>query len=332
MKNFTPVGKYRFNYFLTKIEEILTEASNTKDPARFIYSKDMRTPLFMLEALARIYEKIYGDKKLKKLNKRYKYLEDFIGQIDFYDGFHNEFMEDGKIPELVTVYAKSQTEKKIKNLNKHLKKEKWIGIHKKRLKKSHEKLDSIEWLDEKRDTIEVLKVYQDEIKKIVKKYKNPKKEFTNIETDVHELRRELRWLSIYPQALLGLMQLKPGGEVEDFLKKYLTPSIINSSYNIMPDGSNLEKHILLNQNYYYALSWMIAELGKLKDKGLKIKLLEESISEVYKAKENVTKLAYSFCNDYQPTLKEILQESKKISDAFFEKDILSHIIASPSIS
>ena len=66
MKNFTPVGKYRFTYFLTKIEEILIEACNTKDPARFIYSKDMRTPLFMLEALARIYEKIYSDKKIKK--------------------------------------------------------------------------------------------------------------------------------------------------------------------------------------------------------------------------------------------------------------------------
>lgn len=122
MNNCTSVGKNRFNHFLTKIDEILNEAANSEDTARIIYSRDMRTPLFMLEALSRIYKKINSHKKFKKLNKKFKDLEDFIGKIDFYDGFHKEFMEDKKIPELVTVYAKDQTEKKIKEFNKHLKK------------------------------------------------------------------------------------------------------------------------------------------------------------------------------------------------------------------
>lgn len=331
MNNYTPVGQNRFTHFLTKIDEILNEADSAEDPARFIYSKDMRTPLFMLEALTRIYKKINANKKFKKLNEKFKDLEDFIGQIDLYDGFHKEFLEDKKIPTLVTNYAKDQTDKKIKEFNKHLKKEKWIGAHKKSLKKIFKKLNSIEWLDEKNDTIAILKVYQNDIKKIIKKYKSPRKEFTDIEKDVHELRRELRWLSIYPQALLGLIQFKPGGEPEEFLKKYLTPSIVNSPYNKMPDGSGLENHILLNQNYYFGLSWMISELGKLKDSGLKIELLKESISEVYKAKENVSKLAYSFCNDNQPTLKKILQESQRISNTFFDEEILEQIVATPSV-
>lgn len=332
MNNSTPVGKYRFTHFLAKIEEILNEASNSENPARIIYSKDMRTPLFMLEALSRIYKKIHSRKEFKKLNKHFKDLEDFIGQIDFYDSFHKEFMEDKKIPELVTVYTNDQTEKKIKKFNKHLIKENWIGKNHKRLKKVHDKLDSIDWPAEKKDTKAILKVYQNDIGKLIKKYKNPKKEFTDIEKDVHELRRELRWLSIYPQALLGLMQFKPGGEPEDFLKKYLTPSIVNSPYNKMPDGSGFTGHILLNQNYYFGLSWMISELGKLKDSGLKIELLEESIDAVYKAKENVSKLAYTFCDDNQLSLKEIINESQRISDIFFEDDILEHIVATPSVA
>lgn len=331
MHDFIPVGQYRFNHFLTKIEEILTGASNMGDPARFIYSKDMRTPLFMLEALSRLYENIYADKELKKINKDFKDLEDFIGQIDYYDGFYKEFKNDKKIPGRVATYVKKQAEKKIKEFNKHLKKKEWTSNNKKRLKKIYEKLDSIEWFEPKKDTIEVLKVYQNDIKKIIKKYKKSKKEFTDIEKDVHELRRELRWLSIYPQALIGLMQFAPGIGPEDFLKEYLTPSVLNSPYSKMPDGSAFEKHILINQNYYYALSWMIAELGKLKDKGLKIELIKESISEVYKAKQNIDELAYSFCDEHQPTLKKILVKSRKISNSFFEIGVLSNIIASPSI-
>ncbi len=178
------------------------------------------------------------------------------------------------------------------------------------MKKIYKKLDSIEWFDEKNDTVAVLEVYQNEIEKIIKKYKSRTKEFTDIEKDVHELRRELRWLSIYPQALRGLMELKADGEPPEFLNKYLTPEIINSPYNKMPDGSGLQDHILLNQNYYFALSWMISELGKLKDSGLKIELLEQSISDVYKAQKNVASLAYSLCNETQPTILQILTRRK----------------------
>jgi hypothetical protein len=332
METFTPVGKSRFIHFLTKIDIILNEAAASEDPGRVIYSKDMRTPLFMLEALSRIYKQVHAHKKIKKINGVFKDLEDFLGQIDYYDGFYKEFVANKQIPELVTLYVKKRADKKIKKFNKHLEKEKWIGRHKKRLKKIYQKLDSIEWFDEKNDTVAVLEVYQNDIEKIIKKYKNREKEFTDIEKDVHELRRELRWLSIYPQALLGLMELKADGEPPEFLKKYLTPEIINSPYNRMPDGSGLENHIILNRNYYYGLSWMIAELGKLKDSGLRIELLEKSIEKVYKAGKNVSQLAYSIADGSQPTILQILDEAESISKTFFDEDILEHIVVSVFIS
>ena len=332
MNTFTPVGKGRFIYFLSKVDAIFQEAASAENPGQLIYSKDMRTQLFMLEALSRIYKKVYADKKIKKLNKVFKGLEDFLGKIDYYDGFYKEFAVNEKIPELVTLFVQEQANKKIEEFNEYLKKENWIRNHQKRLKKIYKKLDSIDWFDEKNDSIAVLEVYQNEIEKLLKKYKNKEKEFTDIEKDVHELRRRLRWLAIYPQALLGLMQLKADGEPPVFLKRYLTTAIINSPYNKMPDGSGLQTHILLNKNYYYALSWMIAELGLLKDSGLKIELLEKSIAKVYKAKKNVSQLAYSVSADNQPTILQILDEAQSISKSFFDQEIPDHLVVSVFIS
>lgn len=330
MDNFSSVGKGRFLFFLSRIQDILDKAASAENPALVVYTDDMRTPLFMLEALSRIYKKIYKHKKLKKLNSVFKELEDLIGQVDYYDGFYKEFGGGKKIPGLITTFTEEKRAEKLEDLNHFLKKENWLGKHKKRISKINKKLDKIEWLDEKKDAAAVLKVYQHEIEKVIGKYKIHQKEFTDIEKDVHELRRELRWLSIYPQALRGLIQLQPGGEVPDFLNKYLTPEIINSPFNKMPDGSGLQTHILLNQNYYFALSWMISELGKLKDSGLKIDLLKEGISEVYKSKKNVASLAYSLCDENQPTISDILNNAQNISNAFFAEDILDHIVLSGS--
>ena len=332
MDNFTPVGKGRFIFFLSKIQGILEKSASSDNPALTIYSEDMRTPLFMLEALCRLYKKIYKHQKIKKLDSVFKSLEDFLGQVDYYDGFYKEFAQQKNFPELITDYTKENKDEKIESLNQYLKKEKWNENYKNRLSKIYKKLDKVEWLDEKNDAASVLKVYKKEIEKVIGKYKNNPKEFTDIENDVHELRRQLRWLSIYPQALLGLVQLKTNSDVPDFLNKYFTPEIINSPFNKMPDGSGLQYHIILDQNCFFALSWMISELGILKDNGLKIELLEESISDVYKTKKNVESLAYSLCDANQPRIPAILSYAQNISHTFFSEGILEKMVLTNVIS
>ncbi|MEO6904827.1 MAG: hypothetical protein ABI148_00565 [Ginsengibacter sp.] len=327
MNTYIPVGKARFVNYLDKIQAILDKAEFSENPALVVYQEDMRTPLFMLEGLSRLYKKINNHKKLKKLNVLFKYVEDLLGVIDFYDGFHKEFVNEKKIPGLITNYLNEKKDEKLEDLNDYLKEEKWIGKHKKRISKILKDLDEVKWLDEKNDTIAILDVYHDDIKKVIKKYKRKNLEFCDIENDVHEFRRELRWLSIYPQALHGLMQLKSNAEQPEFLKKYLTPEIMNSPFNVMPDGSALPYHIILNDGYFYALSWMIAQLGKLKDNGLKITILQESIAAVYKTHENVEQLIYSICDQNQQTLPQILEQSQKIATTFFSEEILQNIIA-----
>ncbi len=89
-----------------------------------------------------------------------------------------------------------------------------------------------------------------------------------MEDQVHELRRKLRWLSIYPQALRGTVHLTEALPADENVSKYLVPEIIQSPFNIMPAPGDKTTFLLLDKNNFLALSWMIAESGKLKDKGL----------------------------------------------------------------
>ena len=328
MEKFIPVGKARFLHFLSKMEKILAEATASENPARLIYEQDLRTALFMLEGLSRIYKKVYPRQKIKKLNRKFKRFEDLLGQINFYDEFHEAFQENEKIPALITSYTSEKVEGKLNELNTFLIKKKWIGTKKKGLKKIYKMLDKVEWFDETGDARAVGMIYENEIRKVIKKFKSSEESFRNIEYDVHELRRELRWLSIYPQALCGLVQLTAGDDCPEYLRKYLTAEIVNSKFNVMPAGDALNHHIFLNRNYFYALSWMIDRLGKLKDSGLEQLLIKEALENVFKVSAHADELAFAFCSENQMTINEILQASKKIADDFFGEKILSKLIKS----
>jgi len=328
MEKFIPVGQARFLHFLSKMEMILDEATASANPARIVYERDLRSVLFMLEGLSRIYKKVYPHQKIKKIDSKFKRFEDLLGGLNFYDEFHKSFQDNEKIPALITSYAAEKAEERLNDVNKFLIEKKWIGKKKKKLKKIYKILDKVEWFDETGDARAVALVYENEIRKLIKKFKSRKEPFTDVEQDVHELRRELRWLSIYPQALSGLVQLTAENDCPEFLKKYLTPEIVNSKFNVMPAGDILNHHIFLNRNYFYALSWMIAELGKLKDSGLELILLKEGLKKVFKVSAHSARLAGSFSNDGQLTIAEVLQKSKNIADQFFHEKTLSHLVQS----
>ena len=58
--------------------------------------------------------------------------------------------------------------------------------------------------------------------------------------------------------------------------KYLTPEIVNSPFNKMPNAGTNKSLLMFEKDYFLSLSWMIAELGKLKDEGLGIVVLDEA--------------------------------------------------------
>ena len=73
-------------------------------------------------------------------------------------------------------------------------------------------------------------------------------------------------------------------------------------------------------------TWKV-ELGKLKDNGLRIEILEESLIAVYKISEDTESLAYSICGEGQLKIPELLAQSQTISQTFFDQKILDNIIS-----
>jgi hypothetical protein len=324
MKN----GKLRFEYFLDQLQELLVKSSKQKNPALWLYQNNARTPLFMLEALAMLYAGIHNKKKFAKLKEQFKLLEDAIGAIDYYDSYAKEFLSSKKIPAAITTYIQAQSREKIQSLNEILIEKEWLSDNNVRIGKIKKKLAKADWQNEKDDIKSIHRFYIAAINKILEFINEKDFHFVNVEDDVHELRRKMRWLSIYPQALGGCIQLSESKTaVPKFLAKYLTKDITGSNYNVMPDAGNQKHFLLFDKNRFYALSWMIAELGNLKDNGLKVEVLKEAIMQTSKANERGAMTnSYKLAGPKQISIQQALTTAENLCKTYCKEKNLESLI------
>ena len=323
MKN----GQARFDFFLTQLQTLLDKAAKQKNPALWLYQNNARTPLFMLEGLVKLYAGIHNKKKFTKLKAHFKLLEDAIGQIDYYDAFAKEFAGNKKIPATVVSYLQAQSREKIQSLNEILTEKDWIGAGKSRMEKIRKKLKKADWLDEPKDVEGIRDFYFSSINGILEFSNQKNFHFENVEKDVHELRRMLRWLSIYPQALKGCIQLSQAKKSPAYLSKYLTKAITGSPYNVMPDAGDLRYFLLLDKTRFYALSWMISELGNLKDSGLRLEVIKEALIQSGSTDEKAALIkARSFLGNRQPTGQQVLDQAEAILKTFCKEQNLESLV------
>ncbi|MBK8608841.1 MAG: hypothetical protein IPL84_02520 [Chitinophagaceae bacterium] len=327
-------GQQRFDHYLNQLQELLIKSSKQKNPALWLYANNARTPLFMLEGLAKLYAGIHNKKKFTKLKEHFKLLEDAIGAIDYYDSFAKEFIGNKKIPATVTNYLQAQSREKIQSLNEILKEKKWLAEDNTRIEKIRKKLSTADWQDEMEDIKSIHQFYIISINKILEFINQKDYQFTDVENDLHEFRRMIRWLSIYPQALLGCIQLsKSTTAAPKFLAKYLTKEITGSTYNVMPGAGDQKHFLLLDQNRFYALSWMIAETGKLKDNGLKVEVLKEAILQTTKSTETQALAeAYNLAGPKQMTIEQVLTASQNLIKTFCKEKNLEAMIMGTAIT
>ena len=324
MKN----GQLRFEYFLNQLRELIAKAATQKNPGLWLYQNNARTPLFMLEGLAKMYAGIHNKKKFTKIKEHVKLLEDAIGQIDYYDSFAKEFISNKKIPSTITNYLQAQSREKIQSLNEILLENNWLGDDADRIEKIRKKLGEADWQDEKDDIKSIQYCYITAINKILEFINEKNFQFTNVEKDLHEFRRMIRWLSIYPQALRGCIQLgESSAATPKYLTKYLTKEITGSAYNKMPDAAGQKLFLLFEKKRFYALSWMIAELGNLKDSGLKVEVIKEALLQTSKTNEqDALAKAYKLAGAGQKTIPQLLNAAGKLCNAFCKEKNLESLI------
>jgi hypothetical protein len=312
-------GLQRFEIHLLQAEAILTTASKHKNPALHLYQQGARTTFFMLQGLAKLYGALHNKKKLAKIKEHFKSIEDAIGAIDYYDACAKTLAKQQIKDKKIIQYLEAQTREKIQYLNEILREKKWLQAENGRLKKIVKKLNEIDWLEPEAERAAIVNYYKAEIAEINEFVLAENFHFDNMEDDVHELRRNIRWLSIYPHAMLGAIQLK-AVKAGKHIKKYQTAEILNSPFNSMPKASKAEVLVWLHKDAFLAMSWLINELGNIKDKGLLLVAMQEALEQTAGLDETeALKSATAIAGKKSPTLENLLKQAATTCKMFFEE-------------
>lgn len=316
-----------FLFYSKQLQILLTNASKQKNPALWLYTNGARTPLFMLEALTRLHNKAFDEKLFDKWNKRFKKMEDLFGEIDAYVVYEKEFKKNKKIPADALKYFTVNSTELIEKCNQRLIEKEWLNNKLQSFESKLSEFDVVynqEYIDELQFSI------VDEIDAILNFVLKYDYQFTKLEEHIHELRRKIRWLSIYAQALQGLIQLKKSAKSSKTTINYLTKEVLKSPFNKLPTKPKDAAVIQYDANSFYALSWLINELGSLKDNGLKVHALKNAlyVSEKITEDEAIQK-AISLLGFKKTIEADILKQASEIIKNAISKDkILDKLVIS----
>jgi hypothetical protein len=304
-----------FQHYSSKLIAKLQRSKKEKNPALWLYKNGLRTEAFMLESLYRLFEKAFAP-DYEDGNKLFKKLEDALGQIDFYDVFYQDFKTNKKIDQEAKTYILKKKEKSLKRFEKLLTKKDGLENRIREL----DKFIQAQKLNFERTAIKSIEVaIQKEITDIKRFVKETDGDFTNVEEELHEVRRKLRWLSIYGQSLQGVIKLEDNGKKEGWIKKYVSKDIVSLPFNKLPLNS-FPAHVLYRKNNFYALSRIIFELGILKDTGFRLEFLAKVIRKVEKIDSEAAMKKAEIALAVKENEVALLKHASRLLDEFLNQD------------
>ena len=323
-----PEGLQRFEVQLAKLEQILIDILPSAGPALAFYQSPARQYLFYLEALTLIYRKIHNSKRFERMRISFKSLEDQLGKVDYYDAFIKEFSAQENFPVVLLDQLKWHKAKELKLLDGLLRHDGWINKESGVIRIIESELQYADWKSDPDERRAIGERIINDIGKINMDYHSGKLNFDDIEHGVHEFRRQVRWISIHAQALNGLIQIKDAKVSDPNLASYLTKEVVESPFNKLPPAKKDIRPIYLEAPNFYALSWIIAESGKLKDEGLRILCLESLIREteyVHEQKLKSTTRQLAIRSTRSP--RQIKETMKVMAEKFmFHDKVLERIV------
>ncbi len=291
------------------------EAAITDDPTLHFFKQNARNNFFDLEAAFRIFRKTHSKEVAEPLYEIYKSSEDAIGKYDFISSSSSKIASDTKLSEELKEKIIHQEKKARIELKQFLKKENWLPDATENVSKQAEQMEDILSTDSDDFRNDYIKFLSKTISKIDEEYRKGELDPHLLEEGIHEIRRKIRWISIYAKISGGFIQTQKSEKVNSEYKKYLTEDSISSPFIKLPPCPKGVEPINIRFENFVALSWMIQELGDLKDEGLnyenQVRLLGEEKSTENKKKDS---------KKSPDTLTRITEEALKICDEFFIKD------------
>jgi hypothetical protein len=326
-KNNSFDGLNRFNLQIEIFENLLQKAAESKEPAVVLFQSNARQALFCLEALARIYKGIHNKKRFERMRLMFKSLEDQLGKIDYYYAYINEFSAQKNFPDILLNNLNQHYKHELLILESMLLNDGWLNENNSILAIIKEELETADWLNSKKEKTEIGKSIIGQIEEIEDKYDAGILNFNDLEHGLHEFRRQLRWISIYAQALNGLVQLKIIENSHAKMDIYLTKEVILNPYNKMPPLLIKINPIIIQSANFYSLSWLITESGNLKDEGLRIICIENAIKETALVFEkDLKKKTKQLAINNHRSPRQIKEEMEILADNFIHEAKVLHRI------
>jgi hypothetical protein len=318
---------------LQSLENIAKKTKNDKEPHLAFYKFGSRNVLFKLEALYRIYRSIEDEDLFNDLLSKSKEVEDQLGQYDFHLWIYNEISLNKNIPKEVIEHFKKNVSIAEDSLKKFLETSGWLISTSENYQADISKLREFKWPSIEVFTTKLNKFLIKQVSKIIHDFDDNEYNLDEIEVGIHELRRKIRWISIYASSVEGVIQLKSSNNSTASFQKYLQPDVVNNPYNKLPAKLKDSRIIYIKSIYFYALSWIIEELGKLKDEGLfKYHIINElkGSNNISADHKQLTLDELEINEDYSKVISNI---AKEICNDFFKKNlILQHILADLEIT
>jgi|GEM_PF-1303879 len=322
------------------------EKTSNEAPAEALFKSkhetgSARNALFHLEALGRIYRKTHSKDTdtFEALKNAFKELEDGLGRVDYYDAFLHEARAMNAEPghqfadgPAVCGYFAGGYHAELQNLTKRLRDSGWLlleedgSVSAPRLAQVLETLDGVKWKKDAKDRVAILEFFVDTLEKIIDKagYGDPAKalDFSQLEDGVHEFRRTVRWMSIYPQCLGGLCELSNDAPdaLDSSLIAYFTPASTSGKFNTYVPDDRESDRIDIDASLIFAFSYVIGAIGDIKDGGQQAEALELALGRTTGAEGSRLHDALHQWLAHPPTPESICTKVSDMVRDFLEKD------------
>ena len=272
-----------FKTALATAEIVPPETADAVDPAASgllghrLYMANGRTPVFMLQGLARVHRKLdFGadtpaPSTFDRIRLEAKIVEDIIGKTDFWWVIGRKAREN-KLPAAVIAWAGEKHVEACGEAATWLRAREWIA-HRylidqddftPRADRLTRKLRKLRWPSPKKLNValreflsEALRETDDTIEAL---------DLGNVEHGLHEARRRLRWFSVYATALSGAVILDGEATPPPNWERYLTPDVVENPFNRLPTPEPTDRPVSIPAPLFYALSYVIDRLGRVKDR------------------------------------------------------------------
>ncbi len=322
---FTPGKLISENLKFLSNEPYLSHPGKNKTHA--YYLSGARNHFFRLEGFCRLLRESEKGKAYETFYSIFKEAEDRLGKYDFHFQLVNDFEKITTLPDEALSWFRYRLEESGTVLTKFLSNEGWILHHPPKLMEFKKLLIQSPDISERSFKALLGKTMVDYLQKIVKKYSEGKLDPYRIEEGLHEIRRKLRWISIYAQISGGMIQLNKSKKEVGLSACYFDPEITNSSFLKFPDPPAGTAPIQISLPCFTALSWMINYLGELKDRGLKTEALKEWLETKHSySSDEIQRFLKKVIPGYLP-LGELSALAKEKLDVFFLKEAIPDQIA-----